>query len=359
MDILNIALNFDLEGDIVKINENSTGLINKTYIVITTCNKYIIQKINHLVFTNPELVMKNIKIVIQHLSKHKKECEMLGLINTISGNYYLVNNGDVYRCYNYLNDSIFYNSAVNDKQLYEMGKAIGEFHQNLLDLNPNKLEVTIPNFHDTDIRYRTLIESFKNCDTFKQQEVIELYNYINHEIQETVNINELLNSHQIKTRIVHNDTKLNNLVFSKKTGKAKCLIDLDTVMPGSILFDFGDALRSAGSTVTEECREFDKIDFSLNKCLYFIIGYLEMMSNYLDEKEVELMYDSIYMITIECGMRFLTDYLDGNKYFSINYEKQNLYRAINQLMLSKKIKNQKNLIRKSINNINNRIKSLN
>ena len=258
---------------------------------------------------------------------------MLGLINTISGNYYLVNNGDVYRCYNYLNDSIFYNSAVNDKQLYEMGKAIGEFHQNLLDLNPNKLEVTIPNFHDTDIRYRTLIESFKICDTFKQQEVIELYNYINDEIQETVNINKLLNSHQIKTRIVHNDTKLNNLVFSKKTGKAKCLIDLDTVMPGSILFDFGDALRSAGSTVTEECREFDKIDFSLNKCLYFIIGYLEMMSNYLDEKEVELMYDSIYMITIECGMRFLTDYLEGDVYFRTTHAEHNIIRARNQFKL--------------------------
>ena len=359
MDILDIALNFDLEGDIINIKENSNGLINKTYIVITTCNKYIIQKLNNVVFSKPELVMKNINIVIQHLKKHKKECEMLGLINTTNGNYFLVKNGDFYRCYNYLNDSIFYNSVKNDQQLYKMGKAIGEFHHDLLELNPNKLEVTIPNFHDTEIRYQLLINSFKNSDVFKQQETIDLYNYINQEIKETININQLLKNNQVKTRIVHNDTKLNNLVFSKSTGKAKCLIDLDTVMPGSVLFDIGDALRSAGSTVTEECIEFDKIDFSLKKCLYFIIGYLEIMSKHLDDIEVELIYDSIYMITIECGMRFLTDYLDGDKYFSIKYNKHNLFRAINQFTLSKKIKKYKNFIKNSINNINNRIKNIN
>lgn len=359
MDIFEIALNFDLEGDIKEILENSTGLINKTYIVITSNKKYIIQKINQSVFKNPLSVMYNIKVVIEHLRKYKKDCELLKLISTKAGNYYLVNNGDVYRCYNYLNDSIFYNNIKNNKQLYEMGKTIGLFHYELLDLNPNQLEITIPNFHDTDIRYDALINSYLNSDIYKQQEVFELYEFINNEIKNTININKLVLNNELKQKIVHNDTKLNNFVFSKSTNKAKCLIDLDTVMPGSILFDFGDALRSAGSSINEECFDFDQIDFSTVNFVYFVIGYFEIMENHLEEKEIELLYDSIFMITIECGMRFLTDYLDGDKYFSVKMPKHNLLRAKNQLLLAKKLKNKKNIIKKTIKNIKKRIKSVN
>lgn len=359
MDIFEIALNFDLKGDIKEIIENSNGLINKTYIVITTNNKYIIQKINQNVFKNPINVMHNIKIVIDHLRKYTNDCELLKLINTKAGNYYLVNNDDVYRCYNYLNDSIFYNKPTNYKQLYEMGKAIGQFHFQLLDLDPNKLEITIPNFHDTDIRYNTLINSFLNSDSYKQQEVLDLYEFINNEINNTVNINKLVLNQTIQQKIVHNDTKLNNFVFSKSTNKAKCLIDLDTVMPGSILFDFGDALRSAGSTVNEECFKFEQIDFSIINFIYFLIGYFQIMVNHLDDLEIELLYDSIFMITIECGMRFLTDYLDDDKYFCVKMPKHNLLRAKNQLTLAKKIKNQKNLINNTIKNIKNRLKNAN
>lgn len=355
MNIMEIALNFDLNGDIIDIRENDTGLINKTYIVITTSNKYIIQKINNAVFKDPISVMKNIRTVIEHLKNQNKTCEMLNLINTKAGNYYLVNNEDVYRCYNYLNDSIFYNKVKNYKQLYEMGKTIGEFHKELIDLDPSTLCNTIPNFHDSDLRYDNLVNAFKCSTVYKQQEVFSIYDCINNEIKEVTNLNKLINENQIPIRIAHNDTKINNIVFSKSTNKGKCLIDFDTIMPGTILFDYGDALRSVGSNVSEESFDFDNIDFSINNFIYFTSGYLSSIGDKLNNNELNYLFDSIYMITFECGMRFLTDYLDGDKYFFVKFPKHNLFRAINQLTLAKKIKNKKELINKIIKEMKKRV----
>ncbi len=354
MNILEIALNFDLNGEIVDIRENNTGLINKTYIVITTLSKYIIQKINNNVFKDPIAVMQNIIITIDHLRKQNKTCEMLNLNKTKTGKYYLVKNNEVYRCYNYLKDSMFYNKIKNRHQLFEMGKTIGEFHKELIDLNPFELSDTIPNFHDSDYRYKDLINSFILAPSDKQQEVISIYCYINNEIENVTNLNKLLEEKVIPIRIAHNDTKINNVVFSRSTEKGKCLIDFDTIMPGTILFDYGDALRSVGSNVSEEYFNFDDIDFSIDNFVYFTIGYLSAIGDQLQNIELKYLYDSIFMITFECGMRFLTDYLDGDKYFTIKFPKHNLYRAINQLTLAKKVKNKEEIIKKIINEIKNR-----
>ncbi len=355
MDIYEIALNFDLDGEIIDVIENNIGLINKTYIVTTTTNKYIIQKINSSVFKQPIDVMTNIKLVIEHLKNKVNNCEMLKLISTKTGNYYLIKNEEVYRCYNYLSDSIFYDKVINTKQLYEMGKTIGLFHRQLLDFDSTKIKETIKNFHDTDSRFDNLVSAYQNSTNYKQQEVMEIYSYIIEEKKNVINLNELLKNNLIPKRVVHNDTKINNLVFSKTTNKGKCLIDLDTVMPGTILFDYGDALRSIGSNTSEECFKFEDIDFSLNNFIYFSIGYLSAIGDKLDISELEHLYDSILMITYECGMRFLTDYLDGDKYFSVKFAKHNYLRAKNQILLAKKIKNKELLINKILNALKKRV----
>ena len=348
MDIYEIALNFELDGRIINILENDVGLINKSYVIITSTNKYIIQKINKSVFNNPIAIMENIKIVTEHLQKQNESCESLKLISTKTGNYYLVNNDDYYRCYNYLKNSISYNYPHNLKHLYELGKTIARFHYNLKELKITKLKETIINFHDTKIRYNNLVTAFINSDSYRQQETIELYNFVIDNKDNINNINFLLQNGSLPKRIVHNDTKFNNLIFNRLNNKAKCLIDLDTVMPGSILFDFGDAMRSAGTSTNEEDFDFNKLDFDLDKFTYFTIGYLSNAKDLICEQEINLLYDSILMITFECGMRFLTDYLEYDKYFKINFPKHNLLRAKNQLLLSKKIIEKKEIIIKTI-----------
>lgn len=356
MKIDEIVKEFNLCGDIVEIFSNEIGLINKSYIVITTEKKYIIQKINKLVFHEPDKIMNNIKVVTEHLNSLKKTCDNLKLIVTKSGKYHLVNDGEYYRCYDYINDSVTYNFPKHNKQLYELGDAIGNFHKDLLNLDVNKLHITIPNFHDTDVRFNQLVEAFINSDPYKQDESIELYKFVLDNIDQVVNINKELENSKIPWHIVHNDTKFNNLVFDKTTNKAKCLIDYDTVMPGSILFDFGDAMRSAAASVSEECFKYELIDFNLIRFVYFTIGYYYKMKDMLTEREIELLYDSMLMISFECGMRFLTDYLDNDKYFSVKFPKHNLKRSKNQFILSKKIIEKKERIKKIIKIIQKRIK---
>lgn len=352
MNLSEIAKYFDINGSIVDIKENKNGLINKSYIVHTTIQDYIIQKINNIVFKNPYDLMNNIEKVIKHLNnKNNFTCENLILIPTRIGKNCLEINREYYRCYNFVKNSITYDKIENENQLYEMGKILGEFQNNLNDFDPNTLNITIKDFHNTESRYKQLVEAFKSSDISKQQEVIPLLFYI---IDNNIYFSKIvkkLEHNKIPLRVVHNDTKLNNVIFDKNTKKAKCLIDLDTVMPGSLLYDFGDALRSSVSTVEEDSIDYELIDFDIKKFTYFFLGYYYKIMNIITSEEIELLVDSIYIITMEITMRFLTDYLSGSKYFSINYEKHNLNRAKNQIILAKIINNKKKQLEYVINAI--------
>lgn len=355
MSIKEIVNYFEIDGEVLDIKEINNGLINRSYIIYTTIQNYIIQKINNKVFTNPKLLMNNIEKVITHLNnKYKCTCENLILVSTKLGNNCLVINDEYYRCYNYVPNAVTFNKPENDLQLFEMGKVLGEFQQNLHDFNADSLYVTIKDFHDTKIRFQTLIDTFKNADTLKQQEVSELYFYIIDMEEYYDKIIVSLNNNDIPIRVVHNDTKLNNVIFNKKTKKANCLIDLDTVMPGSLLFDFGDAVRSSIATQEEDSTNYSLIDIDINRFCYFLIGYLSRMNGFITDKEIKLLVDSIFIITMEITMRFITDYLNDNQYFLVNYPKHNLDRAKNQITLAKKIFNKKEKLEKIVSSLNNR-----
>ena len=356
MNINEILDFFAINGDIIDTKEIENGLINKSYIVYTTKQSYVIQKINTKVFTNPKRLMDNIEKVTNHLNdKYKFTCENLRLTPTKVGNNCLEINEEYYRCYNYVPNSITFNKAENEFILFEMGKVLGEFQNNLNDFNVETLYVTIKDFHNTESRYHDLIEAFKNADINKQQEASQLFFYI---VENEANYNKIikaLENKEIPERVVHNDTKLNNVIFNKETKKASCLIDLDTVMPGSLLFDFGDAVRSSASTQEEDSTNFALIDFDVNRFCFFLIGYLFKMHNIITDNEVDLLVDSIYIITMEITMRFLTDYLNGNKYFMVNYEDHNLNRAKNQIILAKKVIEKKELLSRIVKKLINHL----
>ncbi|MBR2891663.1 MAG: phosphotransferase [Bacilli bacterium] len=351
MNILEICHEFNI-FNVLKVENNTNGLINKSYIIKTKDRDYIIQKINNSVFKDPFLLMNNIEKVINHLNEKRQfKCENLELISTKVGNNCLENDGEFYRCYNFVNNSITYDFVENPSQIYEMGKVLGDFQTSLSDFNPKDLKITIPDFHDTKKRFEKLVETFKNADSYKQQEVSELYFYIIKNIDQYSLITDNLNRGILPLRVVHNDTKLNNVIFDKNTKKAKCLIDLDTVMPGSLLFDFGDAVRSFVSNTCEDAKDLSNIGFDMNLFCYFVIGYAYKVRNIITDEEIALLIDSIYIITMEITIRFITDYLENNKYFMVKYDKHNLDRAKNQITLAKTIEYKKEQLRKIVKNV--------
>lgn len=352
MELIDIFNEFQINGKIENILNQTDGLINKSYVVKTNEKQYIIQKINTSVFKEPKVLMNNIEKVIKYLNQNKKiNCAELQLIPTKVGNNCLIKNNEFYRCYNFIDNSITYNQINNYCQMYELGKIIGKFQNDLKDIQVFEIKETIKDFHNTNLRFLNLVEVFKKADKYLQSETISLYLFII-EYKDFYNkIIDKLNRKEIPYRVVHNDTKLNNVIFNKNTNKAKCLIDFDTIMPGSLLFDFGDALRSSASTEKEDSKNFEKIAIDEKLFTYFFIGFYKNVKNLITKEEIALLVDSIFIITIECAIRFLTDYLEENKYFKISYLKHNLVRAKNQLILAKDIDKKRDLLNKIIKKV--------
>ena len=348
--IKKIANNFMFCGEIIKVEENNQGNINKTYII--TCNdndkekKYLIQKINANVFKEPYLVMKNIELVTEHIKKKLEEYgdnvhKTLSIIKTKDNeNLYIYVNSDgekeYYRAFDYIDNCISYdslNESNNPLELaYEIGKSFGLFQRLLNDFPTNMLGETIKDFHNVKKRFNDLLLSIENKVTnraFKySNEIIDLI----FKIKECSVIAEALGK-TIPIRVTHNDTKLNNILVDKNTGIGIALIDLDTVMPGSSLFDLGDGIRSACSNAFEDELDINKIFLNLEYTKAYLKGYLEEMANYLSNDEINYMAVSIKILTYELTIRFLTDYINGDTYFKIKYKEHNADRFKNQYTL--------------------------
>lgn len=331
MEVIN---NFNINGEIVKFDNIKNGLVNKTYLVETSTNKYILQKINNFVFKNPITVMNNIELITAELKM--KNLKTLNIVYTkdCKNIYYDVKNASFYRMYDYL-ASLENIDDKNCKTSLEVGKAIGEF-QNILSIcDTDSLKETISDFHNAPKRLEKLkkVYNILKDDDERKQKVTSLYDYILKN-QEKVNlIQEKIDKGIIPIRIAHNDTKLNNVMFDKTSKKAVALIDLDTVMPGSILFDFGDAIRTTASNCSEDETNIDLVGFDDKLFTSLSVGYLSKMYYILTNDEVSNMINAIEVIIIECAIRFLTDYLERDVYFKIDYPSHNYVRAINQIKL--------------------------
>lgn len=312
------------------------GHINDTYITDTD-PKYILQKINTNVFKDYDRLMNNIALVTEFLANKIREnggdpaVETLTIIKTVDGKNYYKLGDDVYRVYDFIN-GVSYN-LPNTQLLLEAGKAFGKFQNQLADFDASLLFESIPNFHHTRKRFGNLVAAI---EADKMGRAADIKADINFALSCEKYVDVVLDGiadGSIPLRVTHNDTKINNVLFDANTNKCLSVIDLDTVMPGSMLYDFGDALRFGASSAKEDETDLSVVYCQLDKFEAFTEGFLSQVKDSATPREIELLPLSVLLLTYECGIRFLTDYLEGDTYFKIHYPQHNLDRARNQLKL--------------------------
>ena len=340
-----VISNFLIEGVLQDLHVNTQGHINSTFISTFikdgSTYKYTHQKINKSVFTHPDEVMENILKVTKHIQEKVKsypdrDKRSLKVILSKDGKpYYIDEDGEYWRTYSFIDDVNTFDSISDPLMARNLGLAIGQFQLYLSDFDGSSLYTTISHFHDMNLRYKQLEEAIKNNRANRLEEVkAEIDFLMDNKERGCVIWNEFENG-IVPTRVTHNDTKMNNVLFSKENGEGLCVIDLDTIMPGTILFDTGDMIRTACNTATEDEKDLSKVDFNtaLYKALYS--GYVEKASVFLTDREKEQIKESGRTITQIMAVRFLTDYINGDVYYHTLYKEHNLVRARNQIALIK------------------------
>ena len=323
----------------------TNGHINTTYKVYFVrhgeVKDYILQRINVYVFKNPEAVMENIVKVTEYIRDKIKATGVSAKRYVLhyqpneDGKYYFVDEqGGFWRCARFIDDSVTFNITDNPTVIEEAGKAFGEFQMYLADFPVNELNIVIPHFHNTVLRYETFENSIKRNDAGRADEVKdEISKYLS--LKEiATKMYKMQRAGELPLKVTHNDTKCNNVLFDKTTFRHLSVIDLDTVMPGLVGFDFGDAVRFTANTCDEDEKDVSAVKLDMNKFEAFTRGFLSAVGSTLSENEKNTLALGAVTMTIECGMRFLTDYLDGDKYFKICRKEQNLDRARCQLALA-------------------------
>lgn len=357
--IRNIIEQFNIPGRCIDIQTINTGNINRTYIVSYlmdngTIKKYIIQKINTTVFKEPYKLMKNIDGITKWIEKVSKESKdfkhpFLSLIHTKDDDLLSVIKAEsgeklYYRAYNCIENSISYDGSKDINVVYNAGQAFGHFQKLLLNYPTKNIEDTIPDFHNTYKRYLAFLEDLEKDVCNRAKEVSKEIEYIKSNSYLASAIVDLINKGLIPERVIHNDTKVNNVMLDRDTGEYLTVIDLDTVMLGSSLYDYGDGIRSAAANSLEDEEDLEKVWMVNELFESYTKGYLSEMAPYLTYEEVKNMGLSIEVITYELALRFLNDYINGDTYFKTNYSKHNLVRTRNQIKLLSDIKSKKSYI---------------
>ncbi len=356
---LNHILNQFIPGS--SLSSFGNGHINDTYLVDS--GDYILQRINTAVFPNPEHLMTNIVNITEFLRKKiieqggDPDRETITVIKTIDGNnLYTSKNGQVYRVYKYIADSITIDECPSLNHLYNAAKGFGKFQCMLNDYQADSLFEVIPDFHNTPKRFEALKKAIVKDLAGRAKNVSEEIAFALSQEDYIDTITKGLADGSIPLRVTHNDTKINNVLFDKDTEQAICVIDLDTVMPGSMLYDFGDALRVGAATAAEDEVDLSKVHFSKEAFKAFTKGYFEEMLPYLSDAEIEHLPLSAKLLTFECGIRFLTDYLNGDTYFKVHRENHNLDRARSQFCLVRDIASQEEDLKKIVKELCDEIK---
>ena len=325
------AESFCLEGDVLSIEPYGEGHINLTLLVTTTKKRYIMQKMNTRVFADSDALMRNICGVTEHL--RARGVETLCVIPTKDGKTFLKEESN-YRVYAFIENTVTYQTVSNAEVFKKSGAAFGEFQNYLAEFDASKLTETIARFHDTPNRF-TQFENALKADVAGRAKTCQEEIAFFLERKDTYSkIIDGLNDGSIPLRVTHNDTKLNNILMDEKTDEARAVIDLDTVMPGSMLFDFGDSIRFGASTAVEDEPDLGKVHFDIRLFQAYAEGYCNAVKDSITPREAELLPYGAYLMTAECGMRFLTDYLSGDTYFATKYPEHNLIRCRTQMRLA-------------------------
>lgn len=362
-DIEKICEQFNIDGTLTSVDCENSGNINKTFVATYKMNngetkQFIFQKINTTVFKEPYKLMKNIENITEFIdmktkfsSDYNHPClKVVKNKNNKPLSIILDENGEkqYYRAYNCIENSVSYDVSTDKNIVYNTGKAFGHFQRLLIDYPINTLEETIADFHNTPKRYKKFLDDIeldvcdRACDVSKE---------IVCAIKKSTGMSkiiDLLESGRIPYRVTHNDTKVNNVMMDKNTNNYLTVIDLDTVMVGSSLYDYGDGVRSTASSAPEDEKKLDKVFLNLDLFEAYTEGYLSEMADYMTEDEICNMGESIRIITFELGLRFLNDYINGDTYFKTKYDKHNLIRARNQFKLLSDIEDKMSYINEFI-----------
>lgn len=342
MDKEKILQKFELKFPPVSVSSYGQGHINRTYLVETSGKeRYILQGINKTVFPQPEELMENVVKVTLYLkdmiekSGGNPDRETLTLVPALDGkSFFRDEAGEYYRVYRFIEDAVTLNAAGQLSDFYESGIAFGRFQSMLRDFPAQTLHSVIPDFHNTAKRFLALEKAVELDICGRKEEVKKEIDFIRERSSELSLLNDMEKAGTLPLRVTHNDTKLNNVMLDKKSHKALCVIDLDTVMPGLSVHDFGDAIRFGANTAAEDERDLQKVSLSLELYDVYKKGFLEGCQGSLTREELSMLPMGAKMMTLECGIRFLTDYLSGDTYFKVSREKHNLDRCRCQLALA-------------------------
>lgn len=336
---------FCLPGSYQMSYQCNEGHINQTYTLVFRQKdgkdvQFVIQKINTNVFRNPEQLMENVVGVTQYLREIVQkqggdpQRETMTVFHTQDGlPYYKDEEGQYWRCYNFITDTYTCQAIENPQTFYNAAKAFGNFQCLLANYPSHTLHETIANFHNTPSRLRDLEDSIAADTAGRKSEAQGEIAFALARREDTARLLNLLDEGNLPLRVTHNDTKLNNVLFDKESGEGICVVDLDTVMPGLSLYDFGDSIRFGANTAAEDERDLRKVSVSLELFEAYVSGYLSTAGKSLVPEEIRQLAFSGKLLSLECGMRFLTDYLNGDTYFRIAYADHNLVRCRTQFAL--------------------------
>lgn len=321
---------FTLNGEPISCERYGNGHINETYLLVTDApHLYIMQKINQKVFRDAHSLMRNIAAVTGYLSKANPDPRsVLTLVNTKHGDcFHQDEAGEIFRVYEYITDSICLERAESPDDFYQSAVAFGTFQTRLKDFPADTLTETIPRFHDTANRFLHFHEALDRDALGRAKEVRPEIDFMLAHEEEAGTMVSMQRAGELPLRVTHNDTKLNNVMLDRKTRTPLCVIDLDTVMPGLAANDFGDSIRFGASTAVEDERDLSRVSMSLPLYAAYAKGFLSACGKSLTPLEIKTLPMGAKLMTLECGVRFLTDYLAGDTYFRTSRAGQNLDRC--------------------------------
>lgn len=339
-----VLSNFKIDGNLISVEPYGEGHINRTYLAVYNQNgtrkRYILQKINSVLFDPVEKLMNNITLVTE-FNRAKiierggnPDRESLTVIKTNDGkSFYKRDNDSYFRVYIFIEDTVAYQTVSKPSDFYYSAIAFGNFNNLLAEFDASKLYEILPNFHNTLIRYDNFKKAVKEDVMGRVKECEKEIEFITERESYYGKIVNMLKSGEMPLKVTHNDTKLNNVLLDAKTGEPVAVIDLDTIMPGSIAYDFGDSIRFGCNPASEDEKDLSKVNFRLDLYETYLNGFLTALGDRITQVEKDNLAMGAILMTIECGMRFLTDYLQGDTYFRTSRAGQNLDRTRTQLKL--------------------------